>query len=131
MATPRKKLSNKDGSNVLYKQSSGMVYYKRLAEDAKVNPFFGTLYNNAVSSLSNAQSFATSNLPHIASSLKIQASNELDKELMALEEAWGVSFTSEQLESQTFYKDLIEAINTVIQSKEVYERNMARMKYKG
>lgn len=131
MATPRKKLSNKDGSNVLYKQSSGMVYYKRLAEDAKVNPFFGTLYNNAISSLSNAQSFATSNLPHIASSLKIQASNELDKELMALEEAWGVSFTSEQLKSQTFYKDLIEAINMVIQSKEVYERNMARMKYKG
>lgn len=131
MATPRKKLSNKDGSNVLYKQNSGLVYYERLAEDAKVNPFYGTLYNHATASLSNAQSFSQSNLPHIASSLKAQAQNELEKELMALEEAWGVSFTPEQLKSPTFYKDLIEAINAVVQSKEVYERNMARMKYKG
>lgn len=131
MATPRKKLSNKSGKDVLYKQSSGMVYYKRLAEDAKVNPFFGTLYSNAVSSLSNAQSFATSNLPHIASSLKVQAQNELSKELQALQEAWGVTFTSEELQSSTFYKDLIEAMNAVMQTKEVYERNMARIKYEG
>lgn len=131
MATPRKKLSNKDGSNVLYKQNSGLVYYQRLAEDAKVNPFFGTLYNNAVSSLSNAQSFATSNLPHIASSLKVQAQNELNKELQALQEAWGITFTPEELQSSTFYKDLIETMNAVMQTKEVYERNMARIKYEG
>ena len=94
MATPRKKLSNKDGSNVLYKQNSGLVYYQRLAEDAKVNPLYGTLYNHATASLSNAQSFAQSNLPHIASSLKVQAQNELKKELMALEKAWGTTFSA-------------------------------------
>lgn len=129
MATPRKKLSNKDGSNVLYKQNSGLVYYQRLAEDAKVNPLYGTLYNHATASLSNAQSFAQSNLPHIASSLKVQAQNELKKELMALEKAWGTTFSAETMASPNFYKDLIEAINIVIQSKDVYERNMARIKY--
>ena len=129
MATPRKKLSNKDGSNVLYKQNSGLVYYQRLAEDAKVNPLYGTLYNHATASLSNAQSFAQSNLPHIAYSLKVQAQNELKKELMALEKAWGTTFSAETMASPNFYKDLIEAINIVIQSKDVYERNMARIKY--
>ena len=129
MATPRMKLSNKDGSNVLYKQNSGLVYYQRLAEDAKVNPLYGTLYNHATASLSNAQSFAQSNLPHIAYSLKVQAKNELKKELMALEKAWGTTFSAEIMASPNFYKDLIEAINIVIQSKDVYERNMARIKY--
>ena len=48
-------------------------YYQRLAEDAKVNPLYGTLYNHATASLSNAQSLisvkdsgnvTTSRCPH-------------------------------------------------------------------
>lgn len=139
MATPKKRLSNENGDSVMYKQASGFVYYNRLASDAQAisssDPvsaqLYSTLYSHATASLSTASAFAKAKMPQVASSLKAQTNNELSKELAVLKKVWKVTFTPEEISSPNFYKDLIEAYNTVIQTKQVYEREMARIKYRG
>ena len=110
-------------------QQGTFVYYKRLATDALVNPSLGGLYKHSFKQLELSSILGKVKNKDISQSLRTQASAELNKELTALQNAWGVSFPASAINGQYFYDDLIRAINTQIQTNAVYQRNKDRLEY--
>lgn len=110
-------------------QQGTFVYYKRLATDALVNPSLGGLYKHSLGQLEMSSILGKVKNKDISRSLRAQASAELNKELTALQNAWGVSFPASVVNGQYFYDELIRAINTQIQTNAVYQRNKDRLEY--
>lgn len=116
---------NKSGQN--YGQ---FVYYRRLESDAAEfgQPQLANLATRAAihtegETLQKRQS-------SIVDNLSLMGYNEAVKEVNALKNIFpGVNFDANNLSSPTFYRDLIEAINTCIQTKGLFQRNMRRLLY--
>lgn len=98
---------------------AGYVYYKDLNE---YHPQLAT----QVKSMANNW-YAPDNKSNYGNKLLAMAENERAKELNYLRDIFGVNIPAEFLESDSFDKNLISAINQIMQTKDVLKRHIIRL----
>lgn len=103
---------------------SKFVYYEDLKNTHK------DIYDSLKEEGLESSNFHSQKMLNIANTMMKWASTEAKKEVQLLKEYFGVSslqIPEQELYTQRFGKDLIDAINTSLSFKEVYERHLRRI----
>lgn len=106
--------------------SNHYVYYNRLLAPES-GKRLNALGNKIVKEL-NSLDIGSQDLSPSIKTLRMLADSERKKEMIALKKIWGTNINYEG-DKKDFYKQLIEAINIVMQGEKVFKRNKARLLY--
>lgn len=100
------------------------VFYQRLKTDGYYPKLSQYVSNASYRIYTQTQKYAAD-----ASAVRAQAQAEFAKEKMLLQQKFGVNINFDYYRGQNDFKEIIDALNTCLNLKEVYQRNIQLIKY--